>query len=605
MSPVKSVENLGRAPVPEWEEAARAAWPGRVPAGLSAFAGRHHLSVLLLCLAALLAAAWFRLPWLGLAAWLIGAGWEWLSTSADPAGVRLLELVGIRPQLRALLRSGLAVALVMALPGPNSLNAGLTYLTAVLVIQLAWLVQPVLATWLWRVAPPLRYQPGAPQSGAFAEHARVYARGVGTSGVFVALEAAVLIVAVVTTGRPADSLWVLFDYCFAAAIAETALIYLGWTTWQAMQLRRQAADGTATLLAELGAAAPRFLVYVSLSARQSKYIVNQWLPALDRLSVDGIIVVREASQLAPLLPTRHPVIYAPSPKDVEHLTLDSVKAAFYLAYGERNGQLMRNPGLRHVLLMHGDSDKATSANNLAKGADELWVAGSAAIERFRAGGVELPDDRFHLIGRPQVAELVAGPTGNARPVLLYAPTFEGFYDQTAYSSLEVIGPDLVRALLKNHPEVDVWFRPHPASGVNRPQMLAAIEKIEALLRQAGGGHLVTADRGLSLTECLNAADVLITDISSLATDFLATGRPIITCDPLGRPQAEFVAEYPTTAGSYLVHPGVREVDLVLGLAFGADPLRPVRDRLRREVLGDLSEGPQAAFEANVVRVTSA
>lgn len=604
MSPVKSVENLGRAPVPEWEEAARAAWPGRVPSGLAAFAGRHHLTVLVLSLVVLLLAAWLRLPWLGFAAWLVGALWEWLSTAADPASVRLLELVGIRPQLRALLRSGIAVALVAALATPTAGNAALTYLTAVLVIQLVWLVQPVLATWLWRVAPPLRYQPGLRQSGEFAEHARVYARGVGTSAVFVVLEAAVLAVALVTTGRPADSLWVLFDYCFAVAIAETALIYLGWTTWQAMQLRRRAAETTAALLAELGEVAPRFLVYVSLSARQSKYIVNQWLPALDRLSVDGIIVVREASQLAPLLATRLPVIYAPSPKDVERLTLESVRAAFYLAYGERNGQLMRNPGLRHVFLMHGDSDKATSANNLAKGADEVWVAGSAAIERFRAGGVELPADRYHQIGRPQVAELVAGPTGNARPVLLYAPTFEGFYDQTAYSSLEVIGPDLVRAILKNHPEVDVWFRPHPASGVNRPQMRAAIAQIETMLRQAGGGHLVTADRSLTLTECLNAADVLITDISSVATDFLATGRPIITCDPLGRPQAEFVAEYPTTAASYLVHPGVREVDLVLGLAFGEDPLRPVRDRLRREVLGDLPDGPQAAFEANVVRVTS-
>lgn len=604
MSPVKSVESLGRAPVPEWEEAARAAWPGRVPAGLSAFAGRHHLSVLVLSLVVLLLAAWLRLPWLGLAAWLIGALWEWLSTAADPASVRLLELVGIRPQLRALVRSALATGLVMALATPNALNAGLTYLSAVLVIQLVWLVQPVLATWLWRAAPPLRYQPGERQSGDFAEHARVYARGVGTSWVFVVLEASVLIVALVTAGRPADSLWVLFTYCFAVAIGETALIYLGWTTWQTMQLRRRAKAAAATLLAELGQLDPRFLVYVSLSARQSKYIVNQWLPALDRLSVEGFLLVREASQLAPLLPTRLPVIYAPSPKDVERLTLASVKAAFYLAYGERNGQLMRNPGLRHVFLMHGDSDKATSANNLAKGADELWVAGPAAIQRFRAGGVELPDDRFHQIGRPQVAELTAGPTGNARPVLFYAPTFEGFYDQTAYSSLEVIGPDLVRAVLKDHPELDVWFRPHPASGVNRPEMLVAIEQIETMLRQAGGGHLVTADRGLSLTDCLNAADILVTDISSVATDFLATGRPIITCDPLGRPQAEFVAEYPTTAASYLVHPGVREVDLVLGLAFGEDPLRPVRDRLRREVLGDLPDGPQAAFEAEVRRVTA-
>ncbi|PFG17845.1 CDP-glycerol:poly(glycerophosphate) glycerophosphotransferase [Propionicimonas paludicola] len=603
MSPAQSVDSPGRAPVPEWEEAARAAWPGHVPSGIAAFAGRHHLSVLVLSLVVLTLAAWLRLPWLGLAAWLIGSGWEWLSTAADPVGVRSLEQVGLRPQLRALLRSLIAVGLVAGLATATAPNAALTYLTAVLVIQLVWLIQPVLATWLWRVAPPLRYQPAGRQSGAFAEHARVYARGVGTSGVFVALEAAVLLVALITTGRPADSLWVLFDYCFAVAIVETALIYLGWTTWQTMQLRRQAPQTAQELVDELGTLTPRFLVYVSLPARQSEYVVNQWLPALDRLTTDGLILVREASQLAPLEATRHPVIYAPASRDVERLELPSLKAAFYLAYGERNGQPMRNPALRHIFLMHGDSDKATSASNLAKGADEVWVAGSAAIERFRVAGVDLPDERFAVIGRPQVADLTFGPTGNERPVVLYAPTFEGLDDQIAYSSLEVIGPDLVRALLKNHPELRVWFRPHPASGVNRPQLRAAIAEIETMLR-AGDGHLVTADQGLSLTECLNAADLLITDISSVATDFLATGRPIVTCDPLGRPQAEFVATYPTTAGSYLVHPGVREVDLVLGLAFGDDPLRPVRDRLRREVLGELPDGPQAAFEANVRRVTS-
>ena len=38
----------------------------------------------------------------------------------------------------------------------------------------------------------------------------------------------------------------------------------------------------------------------SLAARQSRYIVNQWLPALDALPQDGVLLVREASQLAPL-----------------------------------------------------------------------------------------------------------------------------------------------------------------------------------------------------------------------------------------------------------------------------------------------------------------
>ena len=40
-----AIGNLGRAPVPEWEEVARAAWPGRLPATVASAAGRIHLVV--------------------------------------------------------------------------------------------------------------------------------------------------------------------------------------------------------------------------------------------------------------------------------------------------------------------------------------------------------------------------------------------------------------------------------------------------------------------------------------------------------------------------------------------------------------------------------
>ena len=118
--------------------------------------------------------------------------------------------------------------------------------------------------------------------------------------------------------------------------------------------------------------------------------------------------------------------------------------------------------------------------------------------------------------------------------------FEGYYDQTAHASLDSMGVELARRLVASG-RVRVWFRPHPASGVSRPSMLAAIAEIGAVLREVPGDHLVVADRDLTLPECLAAADVLVSDISSVATDFLATERPIITCDPAGLPAEDFVA----------------------------------------------------------------
>jgi hypothetical protein len=136
-------------------------------------------------------------------------------------------------------------------------------------------------------------------------------------------------------------------------------------------------------------------------------------------------------------------------------------------------------------------------------------------------------------------------------------------------------------------------------------MLAAIAEIEALLRASDGGHVLATDGERSLPECLAEADVLISDISSVATDFLYTERPVVTCDPAGLPAAEFIATYPTQAGSYLLHPGLRELDAVLAATLGEDPLREARVAMKRHVLGDPPGGPQAAFAANIARITAA
>ena len=630
---IGAIGNLGRAPVPETEEVARAAWPGRLGGGLSTelggqssallarvvtLAGRVHLAVVILSTVGLVLAAWARLPWVGLVLWTLAALVEWLATPADASATRLLDLVGLKAQLRALLRSLPAAALVFV-TAPHGLIAGLAYVTVVLFIQLAWIGQPVLTTWLSRTAPPLLY-PGGPNRNrpqpdrldqvgdgsdsvrdaeAFAAHARVYARAVGTPFALAAIEFVALAKAIALA---AQLMPVWLGLGIAALLAVAALAYLFWTALAARRVRTKQPGWGEQLVAELAPCEPRFLVYVSLAARQSKYIVNQWLPALDAIPEPGFLLVREASQLPPLAPTRLPIVYAPGQKDVERLTLPSVKAAFYLAYGERNGQLLRDPRPKHVMLLHGDSDKATSANGMAKAFDEIWVAGPMAVERYRAAGIDLPDERFVFIGRPQAAGLPSGPTGNDVPVVLYAPTFEGYYDQTAHSSLDTMGFELVRRLVERR-DVQVWFRPHPSSGVARPSMLAAIDQISALLRTVPGGHLVVADQALGLPECLAKADVLITDVSSVATEFLYTGRPILTCDPAGLGASAFVETYPTAACSYLLEPDLAGLDAVLADALGTDPLRRTRAEMKARVLGDPPGGPQAAFAANVARLT--
>jgi hypothetical protein len=597
----RSIASPGRAPVPEWEELARAAWPGRRPQQLVTPAGAGQLALLVVSILTLVLAAWLRLPWLGLAAWTLGGVGEWLATPADSPIARLMDLVGVRYQVRALVKSLIAAVLVSRTVAEP--DAGLAYLLVVLMVQLAWIVQPVISTWLWRSSPPLAYlTDAAVQPAPLAEHVRLYARGVGYPATLLLIEFIALAKALAADDPRMGA--------FGSAVAIAALLvaatvaYLAWTLLEARRLRAAQGAAAESLLAELAARDPGFVIYVSLAARQSRYIVNQWLPAFDAQPRNGILIVREASQLAPLAGTRQAVVYAPTTRHVESLVLPSVRAAFYLAYGEKNTNLLRDPNLRHIMLAHGDSDKATSASALIRVFDETWVAGQAGVDRFAKAGVAMPAERFVVIGRPQVSGLAVGPTGQQPVVILYAPTFEGYYEQTTHSSLDTMGVDLVRRLLADRPEVQVWFRPHPSSGVLRPSMLTAIDTITDLLKAAPGGHLVSTGGGSSIAECLVRADVLVSDVSSVVSDYLQTERPVIVCDPDGLSADEFAQRYPSQAGSYRLTPGLPELDAVLADALGADPLHARRLEMKHYVLGDPPGGPQAAFAANVARVTS-
>lgn len=592
--------NLGRAPVPEWEEVARAGGEpaSPMPPAVTGPVVRAYPLLLVAGMVCLVVGAVFGWAWLGVAGWLIAAVTDWLATRSDGPVTRLLDLIGLRPSVRALLRSLLALVAI----GSAARWLVVGYLLVVLALQLDWLLRTVLATWVARNAPPLVYQPGAsPQPGLFGAHARCYGRAVGTPGSFVAIEAVALGGVLVPGGTaPLASVPVL-----AAVLAVVAALALR----DAIQARRLLASRTAdeaSVLAAAAAGTPAYLVYVSLAAGQARYIVNQWVPVLDAVEVPGLLVVREASQLCPIRPTRLPVVYAPMSRHVERLVVPSVRAAFYLAYGEKNGTLMRDASIRHVMLMHGDSDKSTSANPLARGFDEVWVAGQAGIDRYAAAGIDIPPHRFAIVGRPQVEPLAVGPRRRRPLTVLYAPTFEGYYDHTSHSSLDTMGPAIVRRLLSDFPDVAVWFKPHPASGVQRPSMLAAIDEINLLLRApSAAGHVVVDDRpALTLVDCLQSADVLITDISSVATDFLHTERPVVTTNPAGLDLAEFHARYPSQRGCYILGPTLEGFAEIIADALGGDSLRAERLATKRYVLGDCPDGPQRAFAAQVARITA-
>ena len=424
-------------------------------------------------------------------------------------------------------------------------------------------------------------------------------RDVGTFG-FLALEwLGVLGLTIARSTTASDPAYVAIAAAAALpVVAVTAAVLL--RAYRA--LRSGAKAYSAQLFEQLRAYDPACIVYMSAGPAQSGYILNQWLPALDSMSKRAIIVVREDNNLGPIGRTELPVLYAPQTRDVEQLVLPSIRMAFYLANAGRNVHLQREPAIKHLFLNHGDSDKSTSANPVSRVYDEVWVAGEAAIDRYHAAGVDIPTDHFAIVGRPQVDPLVVGPLPGPTRHLLYAPTFEGYYQEANYSSLEVMGVELVRQVLALRPDLGIIFKPHPSTGVQRAGMRAARAQINALLRTSHR-HVVADDHpGMTLNDCFDRADVLVSDISSVVTDFLHTERPILISNPTTMEHDQFRKTFPTQAASYVVDRDLAALPALLDDALDEDSLAAQRLVMKRYVLGDLPDGPLRAFDEQVNRV---
>lgn len=455
------------------------------------------------------------------------------------------------------------------------------------------------ARWLVRRQPALRYVPEGKQEQALVDFARAYMRGMLQSVPLVVIELVVIVVAtiVVVEGHAALGCWIVATGWVASLAAAYANFREIWRLGADETVEALAAD-VQRFLDEL---APEYVTYLSAGAGQSAYILNQWIPVIEEVPAPGFVLVRESTNLAPIQKTTLPVIHAPQTRHVEELTAGRVNVAYYLANAGKNVHLLREAAVKHVFLNHGDSDKSTSANPVSRVYDEVWVAGQAAIDRYESAGIVIPAKNYKIVGRPQMAALIVGPRQDSRRTLLYAPTFEGYYEESNYSSQERMGPQMISHILRRHPDLRIIFKPHPNNGVQRPGMITARVEIAEMLSH--GDHLfVDPSSPVTLYDAFDQADLMISDISSVVTDFLYTERPVIVSNPTQMPHDLFVNTFPTQRYSYLLDGDLANLDEILDDTLGPDSMKADRISQKKHVLGDLPQGPMKAFVDESVRV---
>ena len=265
------------------------------------------------------------------------------------------------------------------------------------------------------------------------------------------------------------------------------------------------------------------------------YQFEQWRLPLEHLATQRpvfVIVDRPDTGDLVLGTSSLPVAFARGSAALERLVAErDVRVVLYLNQLEPNFRMLRFASPVHIQIGHGESDKDSSISNQHKAYDLVFVGGDAGRDRLGKAlrGFDA-NERTLLVGRPQLDYTYQGAPSWPRDSgmrVWYAPTWAGDRPSIAYGSLASHGVAIIEALLAD-PSIRVIYRPHPRTRYTTREHRDADKAVRALLARAGDRHLVDRD-GYGWQ--WDFADACITDVSAVAYDWLATGKPLVITEP--------------------------------------------------------------------------
>jgi CDP-glycerol glycerophosphotransferase (TagB/SpsB family) len=218
------------------------------------------------------------------------------------------------------------------------------------------------------------------------------------------------------------------------------------------------------------------------------------------------------------------------------------------------------------------------------------VSGQQGVDRYAAHGVRIQPEQFAIVGRPQIERIETRdvpPPPDAPRTVLYAPTWHGGKPNTNYSSL-MLGPRIVDALLARG--VTVIFRPHPHT-YRDPQQTGIARDIQRRLsadrKTTGRQHVFgrAAETDWDIPACFNHCDAMITDVSSVASDFLASGKPFAMV-AIQQQGAAFRQAIPTARVAYVIESDLSTLPEALDELLGHDSLAEARRSYRSYCVGE-------------------
>lgn len=328
------------------------------------------------------------------------------------------------------------------------------------------------------------------------------------------------------------------------------------------------------------------VAYISGMANVA-YQINQWIPVLEELDQEVLILVRQRGVFRGMIPTKLPVVYARNMIHVETVLNIGAKVVLYPANPMHNVQAFRFYHLQHMFINHGESDKCVNQSKLLQAYDKLLLAGPLAHRRLLEAGIRLREGQVEYVGRPQT-ELVLNKVTEEQRIkenslirILYAPTWEGFVSLSDYTSVSNVGLKLLEDLasLEN---VQVVFKPHPYTGKRSKQTKNYLAEI---FKFCADRNIEVADKLSSIHECMNRSDLLITDVSSVLNDYLYTGKPIVLCQNEVMMEIDMEGSFPSAKGCYIYNLN-ESIESVLAQIRHEDVKLVARNSIMIDSLGD-------------------
>ena len=182
-----------------------------------------------------------------------------------------------------------------------------------------------------------------------------------------------------------------------------------------------------------------------------------------------------------------------------------------------------------VHTFHGVSFRNVAISPRVRDFDKLFVVGPYMKRRLiESRTLEAGDPRFEMIGMPKLDRLVDGTLRRevirkrlrldpGLPTVLYGPTW------TERSSLYTHGEALMKALARE--PVNLLIKLHDNSYDPRKNSIDWREKLKTI-----EGERVRVVRDFNVAPSLFVSDLLISDASSVANEFLVLDRPIVFVD---------------------------------------------------------------------------